>query len=152
MFGSRVIFPYRISCSCHKEGFGSLPSLRSAHGIDYKEFRVDIDPRWIPRKMLEKTRYPAGGTRRMDFECIDAWLDLPEFRVTNHVIRPHELELHLERRDTGTGHGRHFFVAQSFHVMEQERLPLIPAELIERSRHLFSERRAFRRVGFDRFG
>ena len=32
----------------------------------------------------------------MDFECIDALLDLPEFRVTNQVIRPHELELHLE--------------------------------------------------------
>src|SRR5713101_2254094 len=62
--------------------------------------RVDIDPRWIPRKMLEKTRYPAGGTRRMDFECIDALLDLPEFRVTNQVIGPHELELDLERGDT----------------------------------------------------
>ena len=36
----------------------------------------------------------------MDFECIDALLDLPEFRVTDQVIRPHELELHLERRDT----------------------------------------------------
>ena len=36
----------------------------------------------------------------MDFECIEAWLDLPEFRVTNQVIRSHELELHLERRDT----------------------------------------------------
>ena len=36
----------------------------------------------------------------MDFECIDALLELPEFRVTDQVIRPHELELHLERRDT----------------------------------------------------
>jgi transposase len=36
----------------------------------------------------------------MDFQCIDALLDLPEFRVTDQVIRPHELELHLERRDT----------------------------------------------------
>ena len=36
----------------------------------------------------------------MDFECIEAWLELPEFRVTGQVIRPHELELHLERRDT----------------------------------------------------
>ena len=36
----------------------------------------------------------------MDFECIEAWLELPEFRVTNQVIRSHELELHLERRDT----------------------------------------------------
>jgi transposase len=35
----------------------------------------------------------------MDFECIDAWLDLPECRVTNQVIRPHELARHLERRD-----------------------------------------------------
>src|ERR671914_78141 len=47
-----------------------------------------------------KTHDPAGGTRRMDFECIDALLDLPEFRVTDQVIRPHELELHIERRDT----------------------------------------------------
>ena len=36
----------------------------------------------------------------MDCECIDAWLDLPAFRVTNQVIRPHELARHLERRDT----------------------------------------------------
>ena len=36
----------------------------------------------------------------MDFECIDTWLERPEFRVTGQVIRPHELELHLERRDT----------------------------------------------------
>src|SRR5882762_12015713 len=81
-------------------GLGSLPSLRSVHSIDYKEFRVNIDPRWIPRKMLEKTRYPAGGTRRMAFECIDAGLDLPEFRGTPQVLRPHELARHLERRDT----------------------------------------------------
>jgi transposase len=36
----------------------------------------------------------------MDFECIDALLELPEFRVTDQVIGPHRLELHLERRDT----------------------------------------------------
>jgi transposase len=36
----------------------------------------------------------------MDFECIDALLELPEFRVTDQVIWPHRLELHLERRDT----------------------------------------------------
>src|SRR3712207_3112907 len=36
----------------------------------------------------------------MDFECIEAWLELPEFRVTDQVIRSHELELHLECRDT----------------------------------------------------
>src|ERR671910_687054 len=47
-----------------------------------------------------KTHDPAGGTRRLDFECIEAWLELPEFRVTDQVIRSHELELHLERRDT----------------------------------------------------
>jgi len=35
----------------------------------------------------------------MDYECIDALLGLPEFRVIDQVIRPHELELHLERRD-----------------------------------------------------
>ena len=36
----------------------------------------------------------------MDFECIEAWLALPEFRVTGQVLRSHNLELHLERRDT----------------------------------------------------
>ena len=36
----------------------------------------------------------------MDFECIETWLELPEFRVTGQVMRPHDLELHLERRDT----------------------------------------------------
>lgn len=36
----------------------------------------------------------------MDFECIETWLSLPEFRVTGQVMRPHNLELHLERRDT----------------------------------------------------
>ena len=36
----------------------------------------------------------------MDFQCIETLLDLPEFRVTGQVIRPHELQLHLERRDS----------------------------------------------------
>ena len=36
----------------------------------------------------------------MVFECIETWLALPEFRVTGQVIKPHDLELHLERRDT----------------------------------------------------
>ena len=36
----------------------------------------------------------------MDFECIETWLALPEFRVTGQVMRPHDLEWHLERRDT----------------------------------------------------
>ena len=38
------------SCKYH----GSPPSLRSAHRIEDKEIRVDIDPRRIPRTMLEK--------------------------------------------------------------------------------------------------
>ena len=33
---------------------GSLPSLRRAYNIDKKELRVGIDPRRIPRKMLEQ--------------------------------------------------------------------------------------------------
>jgi transposase len=36
----------------------------------------------------------------MDFECIETWLELPAFRVTGQVMRPHDLEWHLERRDT----------------------------------------------------
>ncbi len=36
----------------------------------------------------------------MDFQCIETVLELPEFRVTDQVIKPHELALHLERRDT----------------------------------------------------
>ena len=36
----------------------------------------------------------------MDFECIETWLELPEFRVTGQVMRPHDLAWHLERRDT----------------------------------------------------
>ena len=36
----------------------------------------------------------------MDFACIETWLELPEFRVSGQVIRPQELEWHLERRDT----------------------------------------------------
>lgn len=36
----------------------------------------------------------------MDFACIETWLALPEFRVTGQVMRPHTLDLHLERRDT----------------------------------------------------
>lgn len=36
----------------------------------------------------------------MDCECIATWLALPAFRVTGQVMRPHNLALHLERRDT----------------------------------------------------
>ena len=36
------------------ESVGSLPTLRSAHRVENKEVRVDIDPRRIPRKMLEQ--------------------------------------------------------------------------------------------------
>lgn len=36
----------------------------------------------------------------MDFHCIEMLLDLPEFQVIGQVIRPHEVQLDLERRDT----------------------------------------------------
>ena len=36
----------------------------------------------------------------MDFQCIETLFDLPAFRVTGQVIRPHGLELHFERRET----------------------------------------------------
>ncbi len=36
----------------------------------------------------------------MNFDCIEAWLALPEFRVIDQVIGPKQLDLHLERRDT----------------------------------------------------
>jgi transposase len=35
----------------------------------------------------------------MDFHCIEALLELPEFCVIQQVLRPHQLELHLARRD-----------------------------------------------------
>ena len=35
----------------------------------------------------------------MDFHCIEALLDLPEFRVIDQVLGPTQLELHLERRE-----------------------------------------------------
>jgi hypothetical protein len=34
----------------------------------------------------------------MDFNCIEALLNLPEFRVTAQVLGPKQLDLHLERR------------------------------------------------------
>src|SRR5688572_15765969 len=36
----------------------------------------------------------------MDFEFIDTLLDLPEFRVIGQVIKPYEVQLQLERRDS----------------------------------------------------
>lgn len=36
----------------------------------------------------------------MDFNCIEALLNLPEFRVTAQVLGPKQLDLHLERRVT----------------------------------------------------
>jgi len=36
----------------------------------------------------------------MDFNCIEGWLALPEFRVIHQVMNPKQLEFHLERRDT----------------------------------------------------
>jgi transposase len=35
----------------------------------------------------------------MDFNCIEALLNLPEFRVIDQVLGPTQLELHLERRE-----------------------------------------------------
>jgi transposase len=35
----------------------------------------------------------------MDFYCIEALLDLPEFQVINQVIRPQQLDIHLARRE-----------------------------------------------------
>jgi len=35
----------------------------------------------------------------MDFHCIEALLDLPEFRVIDQVLGPTQLEWHLERRE-----------------------------------------------------
>ena len=36
----------------------------------------------------------------MDFNCLEALLNLPEFRVTAQVLGPKQLDLHLERRAT----------------------------------------------------
>ena len=36
----------------------------------------------------------------MDFECIETWLELTEFRVIGQVLKPQELNLHLGHRDT----------------------------------------------------
>ena len=36
----------------------------------------------------------------MDFNCIEALLGLPEFRVIDQVLGPKQIDLHLERRDT----------------------------------------------------
>ena len=36
----------------------------------------------------------------MDFDCLEALLGLPEFRVIDQVLNPQQLDLHLERRDT----------------------------------------------------
>src|SRR2546425_2485344 len=36
----------------------------------------------------------------MDFACIETWLARPAFRVTGHVMRPHDLAWPLARRDT----------------------------------------------------
>lgn len=35
----------------------------------------------------------------MDFYCMEAIIDLPEFHVIHQVIRPQQLDLHLERRE-----------------------------------------------------
>jgi transposase len=35
----------------------------------------------------------------MDFYCMEAFIDLPAFHVINQVIRPRQLDIHLERRE-----------------------------------------------------
>jgi transposase len=35
----------------------------------------------------------------MDFYCMEAFIDLPEFHVINQVSRPQQLDIHLERRE-----------------------------------------------------
>ena len=45
----------------------------------------------------------------MDFHCIEAWLGLPEFRIIGQALGPHQLALHLERRDE---HIKDFLVAE----------------------------------------
>jgi transposase len=47
-----------------------------------------------------KINHPERGTLLMDFEFIETVLELPAFRVISQIIRPNELELHLERRDS----------------------------------------------------
>src|SRR4051812_5712269 len=69
--------------------------------------------------------------------------------LTQSLARP--LHTHLERRDAGPSHGSHLLVAQSLDVVEEERLPLIAPQLVERPRHLFTERRPFFRVRLGRF-
>jgi transposase len=47
-----------------------------------------------------KINHPERGTLLMNFEFIETVLELPECRVISQVIRPNELELHLERRES----------------------------------------------------
>ena len=35
----------------------------------------------------------------MDFYCLEAFIDLPAFHVINQVVRPQQLDIHLERRE-----------------------------------------------------
>jgi transposase len=47
-----------------------------------------------------KITNPERRNPAMDFHCIEMLLNLPEFRVIDQVIRPRELQLSLERRDS----------------------------------------------------
>ena len=47
-----------------------------------------------------KITTPERRNPAMDFHCIEMLLNLPEFRVIDQVIRPRELQLSLERRDS----------------------------------------------------
>src|SRR5712691_5608088 len=44
----------------------------------------------------------------MDFDCLEALLGLPEFRVIDQVLNPQQLDLHLERPVTLWLHRRRF--------------------------------------------
>ena len=47
-----------------------------------------------------KITTPERRNPAMDFHCIEMLLDLPEFRVISQVVRPHDLQLDLERRES----------------------------------------------------
>src|SRR5512146_3114467 len=53
---------------------------------------------------------------------------------------------HLERRHADAGHPRHLLVSQLFDVLEQERLSLFRAQLLEGSLDLLAPGRAVLRV------
>src|SRR5689334_20881059 len=98
------------------------------------------------RSSLMSIASGSGAGRRSD--TIHPLKDL-----TQSLARP--LHTHLERRDARARDGSYLLVAQPFDVVQQERFPLISPQLVERPRHLFTERRPFFRVrlrGFGKYG